>query len=181
MRLRVLLAAALACAATAPSAAWARPQGGTDAAMTGQADWDDPVTYCRAVGTIDAPDARYGGPPMPDWIARALKRAMHAPASAPIAPFRRAAWRCLDGAVLACATGANIPCAEKADARHAPPPGAVRFCADNRNADVVPAYATGRATIFAWRCDGTRPVIARQVQEVDAAGYPKAFWYPVTP
>ena len=29
----------------------------------------DPVAYCRAVGTIDKPDARYQGPKLPDWMA----------------------------------------------------------------------------------------------------------------
>jgi hypothetical protein len=29
---------------------------------------DDPVAYCQAVGTIDAPDAKYKGPAVPDWM-----------------------------------------------------------------------------------------------------------------
>src|SRR5262249_57232029 len=32
----------------------------------------DPVPYCRAVGTIDEPDARYGGPKLPGWMAAQL-------------------------------------------------------------------------------------------------------------
>jgi hypothetical protein len=143
--------------------------------------WTDPAPYCRAVGTIDAPDARYAGPAVPDWIARALMRATHAPASAPVSVFRHAAWRCLDGAVLACSVGANVPCDQKADASHTPPEGATRYCAANRDASVVPAYAAGRATIFDWRCADGTPEIGRQVQDVDAAGYPAAFWHRVTP
>ncbi len=142
--------------------------------------WTDPVAYCRAVGTIDAPDARYAGPAVPDWMARALMRATHAPASAPVSVFRHAAWRCLDGAVLACSFGANIPCDEKADTGRTPPDGAVRYCADNRDAAVVPAYAAGRATIFDWRCTDGAPQIVRQVVDVDARGYAAAFWHRVT-
>jgi hypothetical protein len=161
----------LACLAVAPVLAAHRAA----AAST------DPVAYCRAVGTIDAPDAQYNGPAVPDWMARALMRAVHAPATAPIAAFRHAAWRCLDGAVLACATGANIPCDQKADTSHTASAGAKRFCARNRNAEIVPAYASGRATIFEWRCAAGEPVIARQVLDVDAAGFASAFWYRVAP
>jgi hypothetical protein len=146
-----------------------------------RAAWNDPVAYCRAQGTIDAPDARYVGPAVPDWMARALMRALHAPADAPLSAFRHAAWRCLDGAVLACGFGANIPCDQKADASHTASVGARRYCAQNRAADVVPAYAAGRATIFEWRCAAGDPVIVRQVLDVDAAGYPSAFWHRVAP
>lgn len=145
------------------------------------AAWTDPAAYCRAVGTIDAPDARYAGPAMPDWIARGLMAALHAPASAPLSAFRHGAWRCLDGAVLACATGANIPCDSKADASREPSAGARRFCGQNPTAAVVPAYAAGRATIFDWRCTAGVPSITRQILTVDAAGYPAAFWHVVKP
>jgi len=161
----------LACLAFAPIVA----------AHCAAASWDDPVAYCRAIGTIDAPDARYVGPAVPDWVVRALMRAIHAPAKAPIAAFSHAAWRCLDGEVLACTTGANIPCDRKADTSHAASVGAERFCKQNRNAEVVPSYAVGRATIFEWRCAAGAPVIARQVLDVDAAGFPSAFWYRVAP
>jgi hypothetical protein len=161
----------LACLAAAPMLAASRAE----------AAWSDPVAYCRAVGTIDVPDAQYTGPAVPDWVVRALMRAMHAPANAPVAAFRHTAWRCLDGAVLACTTGANIPCDQKADTSHTASVGAQRFCRQNRDADVVPAYAAGRTTIFEWRCAAGDPVIARQVQDVDAAGFPSAFWHRVTP
>jgi hypothetical protein len=168
VRSRLLL---LACLAAASALGAARAE----------AAWNDPAPYCRATGTIDAPDARYTGPAMPDWIARALMRAVHAPPDAPLAVFRHAAWRCLDGAVLACAYGANIPCDQKADPSHTPTIGAKRYCAQNRASNVVPAFAAGRATIFEWRCAGGEPVIARQILDVDAAGYPSAFWHRVAP
>lgn len=30
--------------------------------------YKDPAEYCKAVGTIDAPDSRYTGPKTPDWM-----------------------------------------------------------------------------------------------------------------
>ncbi len=145
------------------------------------AAWSDPVAYCRAVGTIDAPDARYTGPALPDWIPRALMRDVHAPPDAPLSPFRHAAWRCMGGAVTACFVGANIPCRSKADASRTPSAGAVRFCAANPAAALIPAYAAGRATVFEWRCTSGAPAIVRQVLRVDAAGYATEFWHRVAP
>src|SRR5262249_52562554 len=70
--------------------------------------YDDPVAYCAAVGTIDAPDARYVGPAVPDGMARALTRGTRAPPAAPDRFFRNAIRRCADGSVLACTFGANL-------------------------------------------------------------------------
>ncbi len=150
-------------------------------AARAQQTWADPVPYCRAIGTIDAPDARYTGPKLPHWIVQALRRAVQAPPSAPSFLFHHTVWRCLEGQVMACTTGANIPCDQKADASRMPSRGAARYCAHSKTADVVPAYAAGRATVFEWRCAAGEPVAARQILSVDAAGYPSAFWHAVTP
>lgn len=143
--------------------------------------YDDPARYCAAVSTIDRPDARYAGEPVPDWIARALMEATDAPPASQPAFFKHAVWRCDRGKVLACSHGANIPCDDKADISRKPGVGAREFCRENPGAAVVPAVATGRATVFAWRCQGRRPVIARQVLKVDRRGFPAAFWHVVTP
>jgi hypothetical protein len=143
------------------------------------ATWDDPAAYCAAVGTIDKPDARYTGPAMPDWIAGELRKAMGAPDSTPLAPFRNGIWRCDAGKVRACDWGANLPCDTKADLSPTPPPGAVRYCAGQPNAIVVPAYATGRATVFEWRCEGTKAVAGPQIQQPDDRGFIASIWYTV--
>ncbi len=127
--------------------------------------FDDPAPYCAAVGTIDRPDARYTGPAMPDWVAEALKRASGAAPGAPLEIFKRGIWRCAAGTVLACTYGANIPCDGKADTRTTPGPGAREYCRDNPGAEIVPAYATGHSTIYAWHCVGNRPAVGRQVLE----------------
>ncbi len=167
MIVRVLFAVAAAAAALA----W-RP-----AAPALAAGYDDPVAYCQAVGTIDRVDHRYTGPAAPDWMAEALKRAVNAPADAPLDAFKRLAWRCDHGRVMVCTYGANIPCDGKADVSRKPAAGARRFCKENPNAAVVPAYATGHATAYAWRCDADRAVVARQILTLDDRGYATEFWH----
>ena len=34
--------------------------------------FDDPFSYCAAVGTIDSPDSQYIGPKLPDSIVKAM-------------------------------------------------------------------------------------------------------------
>jgi hypothetical protein len=36
------------------------------------AAFNDPVSYCKTVGAIDTPDAKYKGPAVPDWMVAAL-------------------------------------------------------------------------------------------------------------
>jgi hypothetical protein len=134
--------------------------------------YTDPVPYCRAVGTIDKPDARYHGPKLPDWMAAALHLE---PGQA-----QMMAWRCADGAVLACLYGANIPCDAKADASRTPTPAVTGYCRDNPNSSFVPMYVTGHETVVSWACQGTAPVVSN-VGAVDAQGYAKAYWQPVAP
>jgi hypothetical protein len=151
------------------------------AALAAASRYGDPVAYCAAIGTIDRPDSRYGGPKVPVWMAEALRRAADGAASAPLEVFERARWRCAAGKVLACLYGANIPCDEKADARRRPSAGARRFCRDEPDAAVVPAYAAGRRTIYEWRCRAGRPAVARKLETVDRQGYARRFWYEVAP
>jgi hypothetical protein len=122
--------------------------------MTGPATteprFEDPFAYCAAVGTIDAPDARYAGPTMPDAVARGLKAAFDMPESAPLEPFRdRSTWRCMAGKVYACTAGANLPCGEKADTSRSPTSAMTAFCRDNPGSDAIPMVVTGRATVYA--------------------------------
>ncbi len=41
--------------------------------------YTDPFAYCAAVRTIDAPDARYVGPAVPDAVVRGLQAALQRP------------------------------------------------------------------------------------------------------
>jgi hypothetical protein len=89
-------------------------------------------------------------------------------------------YRCAGGQVMVCTVGANLPCGP-ADASRVPNAGEIAWCKDNRDADFIPAYATGHDTIFAWRCRGGAPGIAKQILDVDAEGFIKQFWKPLGP
>jgi hypothetical protein len=82
--------------------------------------------------------------------------------------------RCADGHLLACLVGANLNCG-KADTRTTNP-GASNWCRDHPSSDFVPAFATGHDTIYAWRCEGQRAVVERQVEHVDRQGFVAENW-----
>jgi len=139
--------------------------------------YDNPFAYCAAVGTIDAPDARFSGPAIPAAVMRGLQKAIAAPPDAP--PLPGVVWRCMDGKVYACTVGANLPCTAKADLNRAPAEPLRAFCKQQPDADVIPAYVTGRETVYAWRCEHGAPSIERQVADADARGFIAAIWYPI--
>jgi hypothetical protein len=55
------------------------------------------------------------------------------------------------------------------------------FCRENPSAEVIPAVATGRETIYTWRCREGDPEIVRTVDQPDARGFPAHIWYEITP
>lgn len=142
------------------------------ASPAGAKGFQDPVAYCRAVGTIDKPDARYTGPKLPGWMAGKLN----------LTPDQsdRMEWRCAQGAVLACLYGANIPCAAKADTSRHPTPALASYCRTNPEAPFVPMVVTGHETVVSWACHAGRPVVTA-VGAVDAEGYATAYWWRVAP
>lgn len=150
--------------------------------LPGGGSYIDPFQYCQAVGTIDQPDGRYTGPQVPESIARGLRKEFGLPEGAPLEPFlRNTHWRCMAGEVYACNVGANIPCMEQADTSRTPTQATTDFCKLHPNADVIPAYVTGRATIFEWGCKLGEPLIVQQVNEPDARGFLAKFWYKIKP
>lgn len=92
----------------------------------------------------------------------------------PAEAARQTVIRCDHGEVLACMSGANLNCGQ-ADTRRVSR-GGDTWCHDHPNAAFIPMFATGHATIYTWRCDGTRAVPERQAQAVDARGFVAAFW-----
>lgn len=142
----------------------------------------DPFTYCATVGTIGKPDARYSGPAVPETIVRGLMRAMAIPEGAPVAPnVHLTTWRCMNGQVYACNYGANIPCDEQAVTTQVPTSAVEDYCKANANSDFIPAVVTGRATVYAWGCVNGAPVISKQIDQPDAAGFLSSFWYQISP
>lgn len=148
----------------------------------GGATYKDPFAYCAAVGTIDSPDSRYVGPKMPEAIVIGLKNAFGAPQGAPPDVFERGTyWRCMNGKVYACNVGANLPCTEKADTSRVPNQGMKEWCKSNPDSDFIPAYASGRSTIYEWKCKGGEPEIFKQINKPDTAGYISNIWYEISP
>jgi hypothetical protein len=147
-----------------------------------QAQFSDPFAYCAVLGTIDAPDSRYIGAKVPEVVAQGLKKAFGAPADAPLGPFlRNTFWRCMDGQVYACTVGANLPCQERADVSRKPTQGMTDFCKNNPHAEVIPAVATGRATVYEWTCANDLPEVVRQFAQPDARGFLSNIWYAISP
>jgi hypothetical protein len=147
-----------------------------------QATFADPFAYCAALETIDTPDARYTGPKVPEGVAQGLKKAFGAPTDAPLEAFlHNTFWRCMDGKVYACTMGANLPCQERADTSRQPTEGMTNFCQEHSDAEVIPAYVTGRATAYEWKCTNGAPAVVRQVAQPDARGFFSHIWYAISP
>lgn len=141
----------------------------------------DPFAYCGTVGTVDTPDARYIGDPVPVSVINGFKKAADLEASTmPVAMFKKTTiWRCMDHQVYACNFGANLPCDSKAKTDKTPTQAMRDFCKANQNAEVIPASVTGHDTIFTWRCVKDTPELLNQADTVDAAGYLSRIWYAI--
>jgi hypothetical protein len=85
--------------------------------------------------------------------------------------------RCMAGKLLACFTGANLPCGNMNTARDNP--GADAFCRSNPDADVVPAFAAGHDTTYSYRCVSGRANITGATFKLDARGFAASLWAPV--
>lgn len=140
----------------------------------------DPFAYCAALGTVDEPGPPFeAGAEFPDVLAQAIVDMGLVSAEAPPEFAKNAVWRCMNGQVMVCHFGANLPCLEKADTNQTPAPALNDFCRDNPAAEDIPAVVTGRATVYTWRCvDGT-PTVVDQVFTPDERGFLSEFWYVV--
>jgi hypothetical protein len=155
--------------------------GPATAATSTPATYDDPFAYCAAVGTVDAPGANYTGPSVPASVAEGLQTAMNVPDTPLQVLENGSSWRCMDGAVYACFVGANLPCDAKANTDRTPTQEEVDFCAQNKNADAIPAAVTGRETVYEWRCSNGAPEVVQQVFHPDAQGFISEIWYEINP
>jgi hypothetical protein len=146
--------------------------------VSGEKAFNDPFSYCKCAGTIDAPDKRYKGEKVPDSLISDIKIKMGLAGDVTPDYIRNTTtWRCMDGKVFICMTGANLPCLEKADTRRIPTEAMNDFCKANPDLDYIPAAATGRSTVYEWRCSGTKPVVVKQVSIPDKQGYRSDIWF----
>lgn len=117
--------------------------------------------------------------PLPSSLLPAFRRAFgleHAPAEYVL---HTGFVRCAGGVPLGCGIGANLPCGP-ADTRR-DIPGADAWCRENGNPPLIPAYVTGHASIYAWRCEAGRAVPVRQVAHADAQGFVAKYWRKLEP
>lgn len=86
----------------------------------------------------------------------------------------QASYRCMNGKVLACFVGANLPCAKMNAQRDNP--GADAFCKTNPNEDVVPAFATGHDAVYSYKCRNGKAVVTGSTWALDKRGFAKKLW-----
>jgi len=144
----------------------------TPAAAQGRASPENPAAYCRAMGNVDEPGARAGGPGAPDWIRRRL--ALRPDQSAGVA------WRCMNRHVLACVDGGASAHCSRADTSRAVTREMRTFCAASPGL-AIPTAVAGSETIFAWGCAGRSPRIVRQWARLDQRGFARPMWRDLTP
>lgn len=150
--------------------------------ISSQKSYENPFEYCKAAGTVDTPGAEYIGAKVPDAITQKLRKDMGVSDTMPKEMFDDGTyWRCMDGSVYACNVGNNLPCQEKADVSKEPNDGMLNYCGENPGAELIPMYASGRTTVYEWKCDNGTPEIVKQIAETDSAGYIKDIWYKITP
>jgi hypothetical protein len=144
--------------------------------------YTDPFSYCKAVGTIDKPDMRYGGPALPSVIITSLQKSWGLPADTDDFMWKNGTtWRCMDGDVYACTVGANLPCSTKVDLSKKPTSGMTEYCKQNPNTDFIPAYVTGHNNAYEWACAKGKPTITAQAAKPDSQGFNAGIWYQVKP
>jgi hypothetical protein len=151
------------------------------APAAGGQTYSDPFAYCAAVGTIDRPDARYSGPATPDAVVKQLMQTLEVTRTVSTSDFAAGTdWRCADGRVLGCWVGANLPCPEKANTSKTPTQAMSDFCSQEPSADGIPTAVTGHNVIYDWSCVNGKAVAGKQSVAVDAQGFIKDIWYPIT-
>jgi Tol biopolymer transport system component len=157
--------------------------GGGTTEETTATNYDDPFTYCAAVGTIDQPDSRYTGPEITEEVIDGYLRAADLQETTePMEMLEQTTvWRCMDDSVYACNVGANLPCEAKADSGTSPSAAMNDYCAANPDSEFIPAAVTGRETIYSWHCVAGSPETLEQIDEPDAAGYLSRIWYRIEP
>jgi hypothetical protein len=129
---------------------------------------ETPAATCARLGTDDLQR------PIPATLVPAINAVFgtNMPVGVAVAAT---VFRCLDGRMLVCTTGANLPCGP-ANTSRTPGTGANAWCRDHPDTAFIPAVATGHDTIFVWRCQDGAARVVRQVQTVDARGFIAQYW-----
>ncbi len=105
-----------------------------------------PARHCARDGTDDAVRA------IPASLALAAAAALRLHGMPEPQIERSTVYRCAEGRILVCNYGANLTCGKADTDRRLP--SAAAWCSSHPNESFIPAYVTGHATAFMWRCTG---------------------------
>ena len=128
----------------------------------------DPAAICRQAGDDDRLR------PIPVTLATAARRLFELRDMPEAVVQRSTVFRCMDGTVMLCNSGANLACGPADSARDLP--GATRWCQEHPGAPAIPMVATGHATIYRWHCDGTKARADAAVERLDSRGFITRVW-----
>jgi hypothetical protein len=141
----------------------------------------DPVAYCAAVENIDRPDARYVGPATPDWIEYALGKRMKMQVATSHSILAPVAWRCADGAIMACSVGLGMPCGTKPSMSRVPARAAINFCRAFPDIDKPLPNLGGEISAYQWVCRHGWPQLIGYQPDLDGEGYLDRYWFEIPP
>jgi hypothetical protein len=91
--------------------------------------------------------------------------------------LKSAVFRCMDGHLLACFVGVNLPCGKLEVSRENR--GAVAYCRHHPEASIVPMAATGHDTIYFFTCSKEIAEVSKQNWNVDRRGFGIELWKPM--
>jgi hypothetical protein len=91
--------------------------------------------------------------------------------------MKSAVFRCMDGHLLACFVGANLPCGKLEVSRKNR--GAAEYCRHHPGASTVPMAATGHDTIYFFTCSKEKAEVSEQNWSVDHRGFGIELWEPM--
>jgi hypothetical protein len=142
--------------------------GSAPVAVMGTAHAQSVNAYCASVGNDDRVK------PIPPTLVPEARHLFGWISDQPVASVQETTvFRCMRGKVWLCNYGANLLCAKGDVSRVSK--GADAYCKEFPGSDLVPMAATGHATIYTWKCMGSRPRIIES-EEVDARGFITKQW-----
>jgi hypothetical protein len=134
----------------------------------------DPFEFCQHVGTIDSLFYRHPG--WQSYVGNPW------PFGSP--GVGEIAWRCWEGKVLGCYTGATGGACMKINESTQPSPELAAWCRSNPNDSFPPNAATGHNTAYEWECVRGEPRITARLiptQSLDGLGYQIRNWFLIFP
>lgn len=122
--------------------------------------------FCQRLNTSPAP--------LPAALVPEVEKVFGIRATDPGWVERSTVVRCMEGRLLACNMGANLPCGKANTATTMP--AADAWCRQYPNSDFIPAYITGHDSSEQWRCRDGAAATTGKPAPVDAQGYLTEYW-----